>query len=315
MSKQVKGALLTLLGGMCWGLSGTMGQYLFTRQGMDSRWLVPIRLGLAGLVLFVYCLLRWRKEVFAPWRTRRDALDLVIYGLLGVSGCQFLYFLTIQLSTAGVATILQDLSPVMILGVSCVAARRGPKPFEVVSILLALAGVFLLTTHGRLHQFAVSPAALLTGCLSAVCVTVYNVQPKRLLGRFPVPVLQSWAFLMGGAVFSLVFRPWRWGYVPNAMGCVGIAFVVLVGNVAAFVSFMTGVKLIGPDKAILYGFSEPVTAALLAALVLGTPFTLWDAVGFAAVFAMLALLSWGPRLCEKQRPAEAARAVSPAEEP
>lgn len=40
----------------------------------------------------------------------------------------------------------------------------------------------------------------------------------------------------------------------------------------------------------------------------------WDTVGFAAVFAMLALLSWGPRLWEKQRPMEAARAVFTAEE-
>ena len=42
-NKELTGAILTTLGGICWGLSGSMGQYLFTRQGMDSRWLVPIR--------------------------------------------------------------------------------------------------------------------------------------------------------------------------------------------------------------------------------------------------------------------------------
>ena len=40
-NKELTGAILTTLGGICWGLSGSMGQYLFTRQGMDSRWLVP----------------------------------------------------------------------------------------------------------------------------------------------------------------------------------------------------------------------------------------------------------------------------------
>ena len=29
-------------GAACWGVSGCMGQYLFTREGMDSTWLVPI---------------------------------------------------------------------------------------------------------------------------------------------------------------------------------------------------------------------------------------------------------------------------------
>ena len=54
MTDSVKGALLTMFGGMCWGVSGCVGQYLFTRQGMDSTWLVPIRLFLAGVILCIY---------------------------------------------------------------------------------------------------------------------------------------------------------------------------------------------------------------------------------------------------------------------
>ena len=30
MTDSVKGALLTMFGGMCWGVSGCVGQYLFT---------------------------------------------------------------------------------------------------------------------------------------------------------------------------------------------------------------------------------------------------------------------------------------------
>ena len=51
MTDSIKGALLTMFGGMCWGVSGCVGQYLFTSQGMDSTWLVPIRLFLAGVIL------------------------------------------------------------------------------------------------------------------------------------------------------------------------------------------------------------------------------------------------------------------------
>ena len=299
MKEQFRGAIFTLSGGVCWGLSGSMGQYLFTREGMDSRWLVPIRLGFAGVILFFFCLFRYRVQLFAPWKTPRNAAGLVVYGVAGISCCQFLYFLTIQLSSAGVATILQDLSPVMILALACLRERRAPHLHEAAAIVLALGGVFLLTTHGNPSSAAVSPAALAAGCFCAVCVTLYNVQPKKLLLQFPVPVLQAWAFLMGGVFFSLVFRPWSFGYVPSPMGIFGIAFVVLVGNVAAFTSFMTGIKLIGPEKGILYGFSEPVTAAIVTSAALGTPFTGWDAVGFTAIFAMLALISAGPNRSEK----------------
>ena len=45
MSRQLKGALMAAGGGVCWGISGTMGQYLFTHEGMQTTWLIPIRLG------------------------------------------------------------------------------------------------------------------------------------------------------------------------------------------------------------------------------------------------------------------------------
>lgn len=294
MSDRVKGACLTMGGAACWGISGCMGQYLFTRENMDSTWLVPIRLLLAGLLLCGYYFFKDRKQLFAPWNFKadpRNTIDLLVYGLAGVSFCQFLYFLTIQLSTAGIATILQDLSPVLILLVLCLQQRRTPRLFELCSILLALLGVFLLTTHGSLTSLAVSPAALAAGLVCACTVVIYTMWPKRLQAQYPTPLLQGWAFLLGGAAFHLIFRPWTMGYVPSAVGVIGILVVVLVGNVTAFSLYMSGVPLIGPQRASLYSFAEPVTAAILSTLLLGSPFTLWDALGFGCIFVMLVLLS------------------------
>ena len=47
------------------------------------------------------------------------------------------------------------------------------------------------------------------------------------MGQYPTPMLQGWAFLMGGAMFALIFRPWSMHYVPTPMGIFGI-FTVLV---------------------------------------------------------------------------------------
>lgn len=159
MDSRVKGAFLTVFGGVCWGLSGSMGQYLFTKQGMDSRWLVPIRLGLAGIIMFIYCLIRYRKDTFKPISNKVE------------------------------------------------------------------------------------------------------------------------------------FRSWTIRYTPNSIGLFGIAFVVLVGNVLAFTSYIKGVSYIGPEKGILYGFSEPITAAVITATVFRTALTPYDIAGFVLIFLMLVLIS------------------------
>lgn len=283
---------MTLLGGVCWGLSGSMGQYLFTVQGMDSRWLVPIRLGLAGVLLLLFAFWKAGPEmVMQPWKKGKSAAMMLIYGLAGVSGCQFLYFLTIQLSSAAIGTIMQDLSPVTILLVGCLLDRRAPKWMEVLSIVLAIGGLFLLTTHGHPGNLAFSEWAIVTGIGSALCVTLYNVAAERAQLETPVIILQGWSFLLGGIAFSLLFRIWTYDYVPTAMGWFGVAFVVIVGNVLAFTLYIQGVRYIGAEKGILYGFSEPVTAAIVSVFVLKSAFTIWDFLGFAAIFVMIVLLS------------------------
>lgn len=290
-SEQIQGALLTLLGGTCWGLSGSVGQYLFASEGMDSRWLVPVRLGLAGILLLGWCFLNYRKTVLSPVSNRRDFRDLLIYGVAGVSMCQFFYFLTIQTSSAAIATILQSLSPILILAVTCLIDHKEPKPAELVSIGLALLGVFFISTHGSFTQLAIPLPALIFGLLAAVCVTIYNVQPKRLLSLYPVPCLQGWAFLFGSIFFTIVFQPWKY-YAPlRPAGLAGIAFVVLVGNVLVFTSYMMGVRRIGPKKAILYGFSEPLTAALVSVFGFHQTLTTADLLGFVLIFLSLVLIS------------------------
>ena len=42
--KRTAGICLTLAGGICWGLSGCFGQYLFQKKDITADWLVMVRL-------------------------------------------------------------------------------------------------------------------------------------------------------------------------------------------------------------------------------------------------------------------------------
>ena len=289
--RQAAGAILALAGGICWGVSGSIGQYAFTHLGMSSAWLVPIRLFLAGLIMMIWNLFRYRGAVFAPWKDRKDTFDLLIYSLPGIGLCQLTYFTTIQLSTAGVATILQDLSPVPILLVTCWQARRKPNAPQIISVLLAMVGAGLITTHGKFGTLSVSGSALATGLICALTVALYNLQPVRLLNRHPLFIVQGWAFLLSGSLFLLIFHPLTSHYTPNLTGLLCIAGVVVIGNLMAFPFYMAGVTMIGGTKANLYGFSEPVTAAIIGTLLLGGTFTIFDAIGFGCIFLMMVLIS------------------------
>ena len=101
----VRGMLLTLVGGTLWGFSGTCGQFLMQTKGVTSNWLVPIRLLLAGALLLFICWLKDGRGVFRIWI--QDAASILIFGILGMSMCQYTYFTAIGASNAGTATVLQ----------------------------------------------------------------------------------------------------------------------------------------------------------------------------------------------------------------
>jgi len=51
--KKKAGILITLSGGICWGISGCFGQFLFVEKNITAEWLVAIRLIFAGVLLII----------------------------------------------------------------------------------------------------------------------------------------------------------------------------------------------------------------------------------------------------------------------
>ncbi len=290
MNKRI-GILLTIIGGICWGASGVAGQCLLQMSDISSRWLVPVRLTLSGIILIVCQAAKHGKGVFDIWKNRRDATDMLIYAIVGIMLCQYTYFYTIEYSNAGTATILQYVAPVLIMGVTCFMQRRAPMMSEVLCIILALAGVFVIATHCKFDELAISPRALVVGLISAVTVVIYNIQPMRLMRRYSAVYLLAWALVVGGAVISLIFKPWECMPMMNLKRVLLVGVTVVVGSIMGFSLYLNGVKIIGATSASVIASMEPVTAAALSVAFLGSPFTVYDFVGFALIISTIIILA------------------------
>lgn len=286
------GVLITILGGCLWGFSGACGQFLFQYKGVTSKWLVPVRLVTAGCIMLAWFIIKDKKKAFRIWKKRRNAVDILIYGIAGLMLCQYTYFATIELSNAGTATVLQYIAPVIIMILVCAMEKRAPKPVEVIALLLAVSGIVLIATHGNIRRLAISSSALCMGLLSACTVVIYNLQPKSLLIQFPSAYLLAWAMTIGGVVLSLIFRPWEYSYKSDAGLVLAMAAIIVLGTMVAFTLYMKGVQMIGPSKASLYACVEPIAATLLSAVWLKVPFMAMDFVGFALIITTILILAF-----------------------
>ena len=285
------GTILTITGGILWGISGVCGQFLFQNKEVTASWLVPIRLVTAGLLLLLYYIIRDRGKAFDIWKTKRNRTDIIVYGLAGMMLCQYSYFQTIEWSNAGTATVIQYLGPALIVVWVCFRTKRLPQTKEVLGVILAVTGIFLIATHGNPTSLALSQKALVMGLLSAVSVVVYTIKPAGLQKQFATPLVLAWGMLIGGAVLMVVFRPWNYQVIFDRETFAAVAFIILFGTMAGFSMYLTGVKMIGSVKASLVSCVEPVASMILTAVWMKVSFTTPDLIGTLFVIATIIILA------------------------
>lgn len=276
---------------MLWGISGVCGQYLFQNKGVTATWLVPIRLTSAGLLLLLYFLLRDHERALSVWKEKRNAKDILVYAIAGMMLCQYSYFQTIEWSNAGTATVIQYLGPAMTVVYICISERQRPKKKEVIAVLFALCGIFLIATHGKPGSLALSGRALGMGLLSAVGLVIYTVKPRRLLKQFPSPLVLAWGMLIGGIVLSAVMRPWN--HMPQIDAeLIGVLLVIIcLGTMTSFSLYLHSVSLIGPVQAGLYACIEPVAATVFSVIWMKETFVAVDLLGFVLIVATVFVLA------------------------
>lgn len=287
----LRGTICALLGGICWGFSGTMGQYLFSAKGLETAWVTTVRMLLAGVLLLGVLAVRQPRQTLAVWKVGKDARRLLLFAALGLIPCQFTYLECIAYSNSATGTALNYLGQMMILFYVCLTTRRLPTRWEITALLLAMLGVFFLATHGNIHTLVLSPQALFWGLLGAAMVVVYSALPRPLLAVYGSPAVTGWGMLVGGVLLFFLSRFWQQPVTLDAQTVAGVLLIGVVGTAMAFTFYLQGVRDIGPVKTSLLSCAELVTAGILTCLWLKTPLVLQDFVGMALILGMVVFLS------------------------
>ncbi len=289
--KQIRGIFCALIGGICWGFSGTCGQFLFSRKGFDPVDLTVLRLLLSGVILLLISFIKNRKSFTGIWTQPKDICRTAAFGILGLAVCQLTYLYAISYSNSGTATVLQYLGIVLIMAVICIKQRRLPYVNEATALIMALLGTFFLATHMSFTSLSISPQALLWGLLAALGLMLYTLIPGELISKWGSPTVCGWGMVFGGCVLFLITGGWNIRIAPDIETILGLAAIVIIGTVLAFTLFMQGVSDAGPVKASMVACVEPVAATIFAAVFLNTEFKIIDIIGFALVIGAVLILS------------------------
>ena len=300
MSKIAKGTILTLVAGIAWGLSGTSGQYLMT-HGFPVLVLTNIRLLIAGLLLVLYMLLTNRRKLVEMLKDQKAMMSLTLFALLGLLLNQFAYLKSIYESNAGMATVLQYVCPVGILAYTCLKDRVAPTVTEVLSMILAVGGTFLIATHGQLNQLSVTPTGLFWGLFAAFTYALYILIPIQLIKMWGSISVIGVGMMLAGIVLTPFSGISHFHWQLSTEVYLALVGIILVGTIIAYTLFLKGTSLVGPVKSSLLAAVEPISAVFFAFLIMHEQFYFLDFVGMFIILSAVALISIKDLILEKRK--------------
>ena len=291
LENRSKGIILVITGALFWGVSGTVSQYMFQTLHISAEWMTTVRLLCAGLLLTLIAYKREGDRIFDIWRHKADILSVTIFGIVGMIGVQYTYLAAIVHSNAATATILQYLGPALVTSYFIMKAKRLPNKKEILAVVLALFGTFLLVTHGNIQTLSISKEGFFWGILAAIGLAFYTIQPIELLRRWGSTIVVGWGMLIGGVVFSFVHPPWKFEGEWYLSTNFAFFFVIICGTVLAFYCYLNSLIYLTASETSLLACAEPLSAAITAVIFLGVPFGLIDWLGSICILLTIVILS------------------------
>ena len=288
--KHLSGLIIAVIAAILWGFSGTCAQYIFAVFHLDPSHLTAIRMVCAGFILILVGFLVDRKNMTAIWKEKKAAARLLLFSVFGIMLCQLSYLQAIAYSNSGTATTLQYIGPVIIMGISCITARRLPEKKEALAICLAVFGVFLIATHGNITNLVITRAGLFWGLMAAATLASYTLIPQKIIKKFGSIPVTGYGMTIGGAVLFFLSRSWEAGLPSDGRFWWAFGVIVIFGTVLAFTLFLKGSVMVGPVKASMIASLEPVSATVTMILLLGEPFHFIEGLGFLSILATVFLL-------------------------
>lgn len=286
--RSLTGYGLYLLAALMWGLNGSVSKGLLD-TGISTMRLSQFRVTFAWLILFVFIAIARRSSLRI--HSRREFGILALYGLLGVTMTQWLYFVAIHLLPVGVALIIEYTAPLMVaVWVKFAWSHHVPR-MTWLGLMVALSGLVMITEAW--DGFTLDGVGVAAALGAAAALALYFLAGEKALHTDPPRdslSLTMWGFTFATAFWAIV-QPWwsfPWEYLtgdyafteslvlPRPLLAVTM---VIVGTVLPFWIGLSAMNHITSQQASATGMTEPVFASIFAWILLGELLSGWQIIG------------------------------------
>lgn len=300
-----RGLLLVSCAGVVWGTIGPAAQLVHDGSGLSPWTITAYRAIAAVAALVVASLVTGR--LHSCLALARSRWPRVIVTGLSTATFQLLFFVAVVATGVSVATVVSlGLAPVLLLVLDGARRRRVPPPGQLLTVTAAVVGLGLVSIAGGTggaasHAALGIVAALGSGTAYAISTHVgaplsrghgaltVTTATMTVAAATLVPGGLLTAYLRGEAMTTTDVGSWL---LLAYLGVVTMAF--------AYVLLYAGLRSTTSGAAVVATLLEPVTAVLIAVLLLGERPTAAVVVG--SLLILTAIASLGRQVEQEPQP-------------
>lgn len=277
-----------------WGSTGTAQTFAPDEAGVPAIGAARMLLGAAGLL--VLALARRRGEL-------RPALaPRAVIPALAMVGFQLCFFAALRSTGVAIGTVVAIGTAPVIAGMLGWVIR-GERPLRAwfIATGLALVGCVFLLLLGR--DVETEPVGILLALGAGFSYASYAVATKDLVEKSSPLGATAVTFSIGALFMLPILFVTDTGWLLETSGLLVTLHLGIMTTTVAYLLFSRGIAVTPVATATTFSLAEPVTATILATIVLDERLTVEAIIGGLMVLSGLVILSAGAAVAQRSRDA------------
>ena len=279
---RILGVLLIIVSAVSFGTLAIFGRYAFA-DGLDIFTLLFLRFTLAAIV--IAGLLIFRREKMPHGK---ELYLLIGMGAVGYVGQSFSYLTAIKFASVGLVALLLYLYPVFVAILSTLFLKEKFTRLKFVALALATLGA-TMTANPQGGKWT----GILLALSAAAIYSVYIIVGSGVMKKVSAVSSSTVIFASAGIVYGVLTVVNHPHWPSSSSGWLAIAAITLIATIIPVVTFLAGLKLIGPTDASMLSTLEPVVTVLLAAWLFGERLSPIILIGGGLILTAVILLTHG----------------------
>ncbi len=286
---RIRGYLSIFIAAFFWGAASTAAKFLFLHD-IPPMLVVQSRVVIAAIFMAVMVLVTDRKHLSI---SIRDLKDFALLGIFGVAGSNYTYYMAIQVTSVGIAILMQYTAPAMVAIYVLLAKQERVSKVKALAVFLSLGGsmIMLGAFDPRMH---ISALGIFFGIASAVCFAFFNVYNKVASKHYTIWTAVTWTLIFGGSfwlILDLIVGPKTFNIGMIGLSEAGVLTAFSFSSILIpYFFYFTGLKHLSPSTAIIVATLEPVVAIVSSFIVLGEALSLSQIAGGILIVSAVILL-------------------------